>query len=140
MGFMDNLKDKAEEFGDKAKEGFGAAKDKASDLVDDVKDKFDGDDETPGDQPTSQDKVEDAVDYSPESLDEASRGPPRRSMTRQRPPRPPRPRPPTHWTRWTRRSSRWIPASAPALRRIRWTAGSTAARRDRLIRPRGRSD
>lgn len=28
MGFFDELKDKAEEFGDKAKEGFGAAKDK----------------------------------------------------------------------------------------------------------------
>ena len=71
MGFLDNLKDKAEEFGDKAKEGFEAAKDKASDLVDDVKDRFDGD-ETAGDQPASEDKVEDAVDYSPGSLDEAS--------------------------------------------------------------------
>ena len=40
MGFLDNLKDKAEEFGDKAKEGFEAAKDKASDLVDDVKDRL----------------------------------------------------------------------------------------------------
>jgi hypothetical protein len=28
MGFLDELKDKAEEFGDKAKEGFGSAKDK----------------------------------------------------------------------------------------------------------------
>ena len=28
MGFLDELKDKAEEFGEKAKEGFGAAKDK----------------------------------------------------------------------------------------------------------------
>ena len=45
MGFLDNLKDKAEEFGDKAKEGFEAAKDKASDVVEDVKDRFD-DDET----------------------------------------------------------------------------------------------
>ena len=26
MGFLDNLKDKAEEFGEKAKEGLGAAK------------------------------------------------------------------------------------------------------------------
>ena len=68
MGFLDNLKDKAEEFGDKAKEGFGAAKDKTSDLVEDVKDRFDGDDET------SADKVEDAVDYSPEAVEEASKG------------------------------------------------------------------
>ena len=79
MGFMDNLKDKAEEFGDKAKGGFEAAKDKASDLVEDVKDRFDGDDEaegTAGDQPTSQDKVEDAIDYTPASLDEAAQGAP----------------------------------------------------------------
>src|ERR687895_2083476 len=72
MGFLDNLKDKAEEFGDKAKEGFEAAKDKASDVIGDVKDRFDGDEETGADQPTSQDKVEDAVDYTPESLDQAS--------------------------------------------------------------------
>ena len=72
MGFLDNLKDKAEEFGDKAREGFEAAKDKASDVIGDVKDRFDGDEETGEDQPTSQDKVEDALDYSPASLDEAS--------------------------------------------------------------------
>lgn len=68
MGFLDNLKDKAEEFGDKAK-------DRAADLIGDVKDRFDGD-ETAADQPTSQDKVEDAVDYSPESLEEAAQGAP----------------------------------------------------------------
>ena len=44
MGFFDELKDKAEEFGDKAKEGFGAAKDKTEDVIDNVKDRFDGDD------------------------------------------------------------------------------------------------
>ena len=38
------MKDKAEDFGEKAKEGFEAAKDKASDLIDDVKDRFDNDD------------------------------------------------------------------------------------------------
>ena len=41
---MDELKDKAEEFGDKAQEGFGSAKDK---VIENVKDRFDGDDETP---------------------------------------------------------------------------------------------
>ena len=48
MGFLDELKDKAEEFGDKAKEGFGAAKDKTEEVIENVKDRFDGDDETPG--------------------------------------------------------------------------------------------
>jgi hypothetical protein len=67
MGFLDNLKDKAEEFGEKAKEGFETAKDKASDLVDDVKERFDKDE-------TSEEKVEAATDYSPESVEEASRG------------------------------------------------------------------
>jgi len=40
MGFFDELKDKAEEFGDKAKEGIGAAKDKAEDVIDNFKDHF----------------------------------------------------------------------------------------------------
>ena len=65
MGFLDNLKDKAEEFGEKAKEGFGAARDKASDLIDDVKDRMDKDDETSEDVP---------ADHSAESVDDASRG------------------------------------------------------------------
>lgn len=47
MGFLDELKDKAEEFGDKATEGFGAAKDKTEAVIENVKDRFDGDDETP---------------------------------------------------------------------------------------------
>ena len=80
MGLLDDLKDKAEDFGEKAKEGFEAAKDKAgdlgekakdkaSDLVEDVKDKFDGDDEV---APT--DKVEEAVNYSPGTDEDASAG------------------------------------------------------------------
>jgi hypothetical protein len=64
MGFLDGLKDKAEEFGEKAKEGLGAAKDKASDLIGDVQ----------SDNETSAEKVEDAVDYSPEAVEEASKG------------------------------------------------------------------
>ena len=47
MGFLDELKDKAEEFGDKAKEGFGSAKDKTEEVIENVKDRFDGDDDTP---------------------------------------------------------------------------------------------
>jgi len=68
MGFLDDLKDKAEDFGDKAKEGLGTAKDKAADLVGDVKDRFDGDDETP-----AADTAESA-DYSPAAVDEAAGG------------------------------------------------------------------
>ncbi len=58
-GFFDELKDKAEEFGDKAKEGFGAANDKAEDAFDNVKDRFDGDD-------TVADQAKDAADSSTE--------------------------------------------------------------------------
>lgn len=47
MGFLDELKDKAEEFGDRAKEGFGSANDKTEAVIENVKDRFDGDDETP---------------------------------------------------------------------------------------------
>jgi hypothetical protein len=46
MGFLDELKDKAEEFGDKAKEGFETGKDKSEDVIENVKDRFDSD-ETP---------------------------------------------------------------------------------------------
>ena len=44
MGFLDELKDKAGELGGKAKEGLGAAKDKAADLIGDVKERLDKDD------------------------------------------------------------------------------------------------
>jgi hypothetical protein len=43
MGFLDELKDKAEEFGEKAKEGFGAGKDDTEEVIENVKDRFDGD-------------------------------------------------------------------------------------------------
>jgi len=46
MGFLDELKDKGEESGDEAKEGFEAAKDKTEDVIENVKDRFDSD-ETP---------------------------------------------------------------------------------------------
>jgi hypothetical protein len=43
MGFMDELEDKAEGFGDKAQEGFGAPRDKTEDVIENVKDRFDSD-------------------------------------------------------------------------------------------------
>ena len=49
MGFLDELKGKAEEFEDKAKEGFGAAKDKTEEVIENVQDRFDGD-ETPAEK------------------------------------------------------------------------------------------
>jgi hypothetical protein len=61
MGFLDELKDKAEEFGDKAKEGFGSAKDKTEEVVENVKDRFDGGDETMG--------SEESVGYSSEGAE-----------------------------------------------------------------------
>jgi uncharacterized protein YjbJ (UPF0337 family) len=47
VGFLDELKDKAEEFGGKAKEGFGSGKDNTEEVIESVKDRFDGDDDTP---------------------------------------------------------------------------------------------
>jgi hypothetical protein len=47
MGFLDELKDKAEQFGDKAQEGFGGAKDKTEEVIENVKDRSDDDDDTP---------------------------------------------------------------------------------------------
>jgi hypothetical protein len=45
VGFLDELKDKAEVIGEKAKDGFVAAKEKASELIEDVKDRIGGDDD-----------------------------------------------------------------------------------------------
>src|SRR5215211_2841111 len=50
MGFLDELKDKAEEFGDKTQEGLAVAKDKAQDVIEDVKDRFDNDDDDTSDE------------------------------------------------------------------------------------------
>ena len=46
MGFLDDLKDKAAQFGEKAKQGFAAAKDKAAGPVDDVEERLDHDEES----------------------------------------------------------------------------------------------
>jgi len=48
MGFLDGLKDKAESLGEKARERLGAVKDKAADVVDDVRDRFDSGGTTAG--------------------------------------------------------------------------------------------
>lgn len=53
MGLLDDLKQKAGELGDKAKDGFEAAREKAENLVDDAKDRLDGDDE-PAAAPTTE--------------------------------------------------------------------------------------
>jgi hypothetical protein len=62
MGFLDELKDKAEEFGDKAQKGFGAAKDKSEEVIENVKDRFDGDDDAAT-------HAEEAVAYSSETAE-----------------------------------------------------------------------
>jgi methyl-accepting chemotaxis protein len=61
MGFLDELKDRAEEFGDKAKEGFGAAKDKTEEVIENVQDRFDGD-ETPTEKDAAAEPVAAAVE------------------------------------------------------------------------------
>lgn len=54
MGFLDEVKEKAGELGEKAKEGFEAARDKAEDLVGDIRKRFDHDDEVqPGNAATA---------------------------------------------------------------------------------------
>ena len=63
MGFPDELKDKAEEFGDKAKEGFETAKGKTEDVIENVKDRLD--DDAPAD------KASDAGDSSEVGYDAA---------------------------------------------------------------------
>ena len=45
MGFLDELKEKAEVLGEKAKGGLEAAMEKASGLIEDVKDRMGGDDD-----------------------------------------------------------------------------------------------
>ena len=78
MGFMDELKDKAEEFGDKAKEGFGSGKDKTEEVIENVKDRFDGDDDTPtlpdesvGYSSEGSEGIKEAVGKAPESAGSA---------------------------------------------------------------------
>ena len=61
MGFLDELKDKAEKFGEKAKEGFGAGKDKTEEVIENVKDRFDGDDASATDQDSAESIEERAV-------------------------------------------------------------------------------
>jgi hypothetical protein len=60
MGFLDELKDKAEEFGEKAKESFGGATDQTENVIENVKDRFDKDD-------TPAEKASEAADSSSEA-------------------------------------------------------------------------
>lgn len=75
MGFLDGLKDKAGTLGDKAREGLGAAKDKAADLVQDVRERFDSDDAPVGSSAAASptDTIGDATyfgtEISPSALD-----------------------------------------------------------------------
>lgn len=43
MGFLDEVRDRAGEFQDRAKDGLAAAKEKASGLIDDARGRMDGD-------------------------------------------------------------------------------------------------
>jgi hypothetical protein len=67
MGFLDELKDKAEEFGEKVKEGSGASKDKSEVVVENTKDPFESDN-------TVADKADDAAAFSTEAVSDAAEG------------------------------------------------------------------
>ena len=65
MGFLDELKDKAEAFGEKAKESFGGATDQTENVIENVKDRFDKDD-------TPAEKAGEAADSSTEAVYDAA--------------------------------------------------------------------
>ena len=67
MGFLDELKDKAEEFGEKAKETFGGTTDKPEGVIENAKDRFDKDD-------TPAEKAGEAADSSTEAVSDAAEG------------------------------------------------------------------
>jgi hypothetical protein len=64
MGFLDELKDKAEAFGEKAKESFGGAPDQTETVIENAKDRFDKDN-------TPAEKAGEAADSS---TDDAAEG------------------------------------------------------------------
>ena len=67
MGFLDELKDKAEAFGEKAKESFGGATDQTENVIENAKDRFDKDD-------TPAEKAGEAADSSTEAVSDAAEG------------------------------------------------------------------
>jgi hypothetical protein len=67
MGFLDELKDKAEEFGEKAQEAFGTGKDKAEEVIENVKDRFDNDE-------TQVERAGEAADVSSDAVSDAAMG------------------------------------------------------------------
>ncbi len=67
MGFLDELKDKAEAFGEKAKDSFGGATDQTENVIENVKDRFDKDD-------SPAEKAGEAADSSTEAVSDAAEG------------------------------------------------------------------
>jgi hypothetical protein len=74
MGFLDELKDKAEEFAEKAKDGLGTGQDKTEEVIENVKDRFDGDDASATAQDSAEsigESAEGATGAEAASVDEA---------------------------------------------------------------------
>ena len=67
MGFLDELKDKAEAFGEKAKDSFGGATDQTENVIENVKDRFDKDD-------SPAERAGEAADSSTEPVSDAAEG------------------------------------------------------------------
>jgi hypothetical protein len=67
MGFLDELKDKAEEFGEKPKESFGGTTDQTEEVIENVKDRFDGGD-------TAAEKAGEAAESSTKAVSDAAEG------------------------------------------------------------------
>ena len=75
MGLLDHLKQHAEKFGDKAKEGLQAGQDRAEDFAGDIKDRMDGDDSGGSGFSVEEDpasKVSDAASHASDSLGDAT--------------------------------------------------------------------
>ena len=70
MGFLDDLKDKAGDLGGRAKDGLAAARGRAANLVEDVRDRMDRN-ETPDDD-TVEAAADHSVDSSPNSVQQAA--------------------------------------------------------------------
>jgi hypothetical protein len=76
MGFLDELKDKAEEFGDTVKEGLGGGRDKSENVIENVKDRFDRDNTLAEEAGDAANSAADAASDAPEGIKEASPTPP----------------------------------------------------------------
>jgi len=65
MGFLDELKDRAEAFGDKVNESSGAGNDKSEDVIENTKERFDSDS-------TLADKADDAPNFPAGTVSDAA--------------------------------------------------------------------